>query len=355
MKSTPWAVLAAMILTAFCAFSPVTASAQGRDDAYAVSGVYVDETAANSAEAQQQGFASAYRIGFERLARRLTLPADHARIPQLEGPALERLALSVDVEQERRSGTRYIGRLTVRFDPEGVRSLLQGAGLTIVDTRTAPVLAVPVATPDTSPETLALWREVWEQGGFASELVPLRVAPANLTGAPNWTNAQPFVGAAAATAALYATLRVQGATATADLVEVTAAGPRSRGEVTARIGGTGDAALRGALVSLAEQANLQIQNEYKARTGASTAPQQRSRVSASALYSDQRQWERIKDALEGAASTLISEIRIEAVGREGALVSFSYVGDLDQLGAELNRRGVSLEQSQYGPVLRVRR
>ncbi len=61
----------------------------------------------------------------------------------------------------------------------------------------------------------------------------------------------------------------------------------------------------------------------------------------------------IKNALEGAAQTLISEIRIEAVGREGALVSFSFVGDRAQLEAELLRRGVSLQDSPQGPVLRV--
>ncbi len=42
--------------------------------------------------------------------------------------------------EERRSGTRYIGRLTVRFDPSGMRTLLRQQGLTVVDTRTAPVM-----------------------------------------------------------------------------------------------------------------------------------------------------------------------------------------------------------------------
>jgi hypothetical protein len=80
---------------------------------------------------------------------------------------------------------------------------------------------------------------------------------------------------------------------------------------------------------------------------------QRARLSASALYADQGQWERIKDALEGAARTLISEIRIEAVGRDGALVSFSFVGDREQLAAELARHGVALADTAQGPTLRV--
>ena len=102
---------------------------------------------------------------------------------------------------------------------------------------------------------------------------------------------------------------------------------------------------------MAEQASTRIQSEWKASISAGAG--QRARLSASALYRDQRQWESIKQALEGAAQTLISEIRIEAVGREGALVSFSFVGDRTQLAAELNRRGVRLDDTAMGPVLRV--
>ncbi len=354
MKATPLAALAAFFLAALCAFAPGAASAQGRDNVYAVAGVYVNETAANAAAAQQAGFAAAQRAGFERLVRRLTIPSELVArgMPAVDGAALERLVLSVDVEEERRSTTRYIGRLTVRFDPSSVRTLLRQSSLTVVDTRTAPVLVAPVTTGDVTPEIAAAWREVWSNGGFQEELVPLAVAPATLQGAPAWATAAPFAQGAAAASVLYATLRVQGGIATAALVEVDANARRDRGEVTARIDGTDAAATRAALASLAEQASARLQNEWKGRIA--TGGGQRARVSASALYANQAQWERIKQALEGAAQTLISEIRIEAVGRDGALVSFSFVGDRNQLIAELSRRGVGLEDTAQGPVLRVR-
>jgi len=353
MQVTPFAAFAAFALAALCALAPGAASAQQRDNVYAVSGVYVDETAANAAAAQQAGFAAAQRLGFERLVRRLTVPDELARqgVPLLDDLALERLVLSVDVQEERRSSTRYIGRLTVRFDPSGVRSLLRGYNLAVVDTRTSPVLVAAVAAADVAPETAALWRQVFTEGGFGDELAPLAIAPEGLSGPPAWDTATPFAQTAAAASALFATLRVQGSTLTASLVEVDSNARRERGEVTARVNGADAAALRAALSSLAEQANLRVQNEWKARIA--TGGGQRARVSASALYSSQAQWERIKQGLEGAAATLISEIRIEAVGREGALVSFSFVGDRNQLAAELARRGVRLEDSESGPVLRV--
>lgn len=353
MRGTFTAAFAAIFLGALCALAPGAASAQSRDNVYAVGGVTVDETAANAAAAREAGFAAAQRQGFDRLVRRLTIPQElSARgVPQLDAVALDRLVLSVDVEEERRSGTRYIGRLAVRFDPSGVRTLLRQNGLTVVDTRTAPVLVAALSLPEATPETAALWRQVWAQGGYGDELVPLVVAPEGLQGAPAWNAASPFAQAAGAASALYATLRVQGQTASATLVEIDSNARRDRGEVTARINGSDTNALRSAFASLTEQASMRVQNDWKARIA--TGGGQRARISASALYTDQRQWERIKDALEGAAATLISEIRIEAVGREGALVSFSFVGDEAQLAAELNRRGVRLENSAFGPTLRV--
>jgi hypothetical protein len=352
--SQAWMSLAAFaFVAAFCALAPAPASAQPRDNVYAVGGVQVDETAANAAAARDAGFAAAQARGFERLVRRLSIPEELAArgMPPADAAALERLVLSVDVEEERRSTTRYIGRLTVRFDPTGVRSLMRAQGLTVVDTRTAPVLIAPVASADMTPETLTAWRLAWAQGGFGDELVPLTTAPEALQGTPAWATAAPFAQAAGAASVLYATLRLQGQTATASLVELTADARRDRGEVTSRINGTDPAALRAAFGSLAEQASLRIQNEWKGRIA--TGGGQRARISTSALYRDLAQWTQIKNALEGAAQTLVSDIRIEAVGREGALVSFSFVGAREQLAAELARRGVSLQDSPQGPVLRV--
>jgi len=358
MKSTPWAVLAALILTAvLCAFPAQPASAQapaaGSDNIFRVQGVNVDETAATGAAAQQQGFASAQRIGFQRLVARLTSPDERARIPapQPDPATLDRMVLSTDVEQERRSATHYIGRLTVRFDPLQVRALLRGAGFTLIETRTAPVLIAPVATSDVPADTLALWRDVWTNGGYGQELAPITVAPDALTGAPDWPTAQPFAASAGATSVLYATLHAQGPSLSATLTEVSAQGAVSRGSVSSQVNGADPTALRAALQTLADQANAQVQNAWKARSIAGQPA--RSRVSATALYDNEQQWEQIKQGLQAAATTLISEIRIEAVGRQGALISFTFTGQLDQLGAELNRRGVSLEQGPQGPVLRL--
>ena len=356
MKATPLAAFAALILAAFCAFQASPASAQGanRADIYAVAGVQVDESAANGTAAQTQGFAAAQRSGFERLVKRITLPQDQARlgIPSPDPATLDRLASSVDVENERRSGTRYIARLTVRYNAEAVRTLLRQAGFAIVETRASPMLIAPLGDGTTTPELLTEWRTVWSEGGYGQELVPLALAPATAMSA-DWAALRPYAQAEAAAAAIVAVLRVQGGTATASLREVGPNGITDRGAVSASLGGDANTQRVG-LQSLAQQTNAIIQDAWKARTDATSATGvQRARLSASVLYADQREWERIKSGLEGAAGTMVSEIRIEAVGREGALVSFSFTGERAALTAELARRGIALQDSQFGPVLRA--
>ncbi len=363
MKATPLAVLAAALMAVLCAVSPAPASAQGaasagRADIFTVAGIQVDETAANASAAQAQGFASAARIGFERLVRRITSPADQQRlgVPQPDAATLERLALSVDVESERRSATRYLARLTVRFDPAGTRAVLTQAGYpSAIEQRTAPVLIVALGDASVTPDVATAWRAAWSEGGYGQELAPLALAPANAAGG-DWAAIYPFAQAEAASTAIVATLHVQGSTATASLREVSAQGARDRPAVSAPIAGNDAASLRTALNALARQVSDSVQNDWKARAGggsSSTQTVSRSRVSASALYASQREWEQIKSALEAAAATVISQIRIEAVARNGALVSFSFTGDRAQLAAELARRGVTLSDSPTGPVLRV--
>ncbi len=353
MMLKPLAGLAAFVLAGFCAFMPGPASSQPRD-IYAVSGVQVNETAANAAAAQQAGFATAQRVGFERLVRRLTAPADLAArsVPVVDAPTMERLVISVDVEEERRSATRYIGRLSVRFDPSGMRTLLRSHGLTVLDSRTAPGLVVAQAGLDTPPETLALWRQVWSQGWLWRRACTACAGPGDAA-------RRAVLGQRRACRAR----RRRGLCALRDAARAGLGGERERsgsgrrcaprprrGLGPNRCAGCGSDASR---VGFVGRTNQRPHPERLESCKSPLAAGQRARLSASALYASEPQWERIKQALEGAAQTQISEIRIEAVGREGALVSFSFTGDRAALAAELGRRGVRLEDSAQGPVLRV--
>lgn len=339
------------ICAAFCAFFVGPAAAQqGRGDIFTVAGVRVDQSAPDAAQARTQGLAAAQQAAFERLARRITSAEDQARLtlPRPEAASLDLLVRGVDVEEERRSGTRYLGRFAVRFDPNGVRTALQAAGFKVLETRGAPVL---VATqPGADPAAPASpWRQAWEQGGYAGELLPISLAPAS-AGA-DWPALQPIATAAGAQTVIVATARQTGAALVADLTELSAGGaPTSRGQVSAAVQG-GDAGLPDAYRRLADAANARLQTQWK--TGLSLQASQRTRITVSALYRDMADWTRVKQGLEAAAQTTISDIRIEAIAREGALVTFAHSGSVQDLAQALGRFNLALTQSDQGPVLRA--
>lgn len=334
----------------FCAFFVSPAAAQAaRGDIFLVSGVRVDQTATDAAQARAQGIAAAQRAGFERLARRITSAEDQARltIPRPDDAALNQLVRSVDVEDERRSGTRYLGRFAVRFDPNGVRTALQAAGFQVLETRGAPVLVVtqPVAA-EGGPD---VWRDAWAQGGFAGELLPVIVAGA--TPRADWASLQPLAAAAGAQTVIVATARQTGAALVADLVEFDANGAQTpRGQASAAVQG-GDAGVPEAYRRLAEAANARLQTQWK--TGLTLQAAQRTRIVVSALYRDMAEWTRVKQGLEQAAQTSISDIRIEAIGREGAVVSFAHSGSQEDLSRALERFNLQLTSSSQGPVMRA--
>jgi hypothetical protein len=211
------------------------------------------------------------------------------------------------------------------------------------------MLVVPLVT-DVTPQALDAWRLAWEQGGYDTELMPLIAAPHELVGAPDWVVASRYAQPVGAATALYLDLRIAGDQARATAIEV---GPnglrRDRGTAQVRV----SADLQGSLQALADQVNDRIQSDWKSRL-ASAATQQ-ERVSATVEYASLAEWLRIKSGLEAAAATMIRDIRIEAVARDGALVSFSYIGDRQSLAAELRRHGVQMEETSSGPVLRARR
>ncbi|MBU6371628.1 MAG: DUF2066 domain-containing protein [Alphaproteobacteria bacterium] len=343
----------AAIAAAFCAFLIAPASAAGRNDIYAVAGVRADATAANAQVARATAVAAAQRAAFDRLVRRLVTDQDYARLgaPKPDDVAIDRLVSGIDIADERRSGTRYLATLAVNFDSAAVRAYLTQAGFTLVETRAPPALIV-AQMPDAAPGLSEAWRQAFEQGGYSQELAPVTVAPATVTGPPAWPTAQSAAAAAGAASAIFATARTASGMVVADLVEVGPSGARTeRGQVSAPLG-TGDAALSPALQKLAEAVVGRLQADWK-QTLASGGGQ-RTRITVTAVFSSREQWAQIKRALSAATTTIVSDVRIDGVARDGALISFSYVGAPAQLAAEFGRSGVDAVSDGATMTLRVR-
>ncbi len=175
VRAAPLLVLWMVLVCSF------PAHAQGVADAFTVRGVDVDVTAANPQAAKDQAISQGQREAFRVLLERLTAPADHARLPKVDGTQYVR---DFSVQSERSSPARYLATLTVRFNPTAVRKLLQGAGIAYAEPRNRSMVVVPVfkTTPTAKPvlwEDANPWRAAWVAQG-AGGLVPL-VVPAGDT------------------------------------------------------------------------------------------------------------------------------------------------------------------------------
>jgi hypothetical protein len=146
--------------------------------------------------------------------------------------------------------------------------------------------------------------------------------------------------------------QAKGASLEAALIEV---GPenvrRDLGTLTARIG-PGEEGFPAAFAQLAQMVNAKLQAEYKQRL-LSGQEQPGARLTVEALYTTLAEWLQLKKTMEAAARTLVSDVRIDAVSGQGALVSLGFAGSFEQLQADFARSGGALERTPKGALLRL--
>ncbi len=144
---------------------------------YTVSDIAVDVTAASAVEARNRALEEAKRRALDRLLRRLTLPEDWGRLPMTETLEVEPLVAGIAVDEEKLSATRYVARITVRFDGAAVQRLLREAGIAAVLRPSDPLLVLPVTVQeDGTWRAFAAedpWRAAWLEEGVRNTLLTL--------------------------------------------------------------------------------------------------------------------------------------------------------------------------------------
>ena len=145
-------------------------------DVYTVIGVPVDATDVNAAAAREDARKDGEKRAYRMLLERLTLDADHARLPPPTDRSLDDLVSGFEVANERTSGVRYLANYTFHFNADAVRSLLRNAQIPYCETPSKPLVLLPVfeggAVPalwdDPNP-----WRDAWTANTPPAGLVPL--------------------------------------------------------------------------------------------------------------------------------------------------------------------------------------
>lgn len=149
------------------------------EDIFSASRVPVDVTADSDLEAKQRGLAEAKATAINILFARIVRREDFQRLPDIDAQQLETLLRDIAIESEKFGGGRYVADITVRFKAPEVRALLSENGIAFAETRSRPLVLLPVYL---SPRGLLLWaqdnpwltawREVQMRPGLAPIIVP---------------------------------------------------------------------------------------------------------------------------------------------------------------------------------------
>jgi len=170
--------LAAFWLLAACA-AGLSQAARADVEVYTVSRIPVDVTAETAAAARESALAEGHREAYRRLMSRLVLEADAADVPDLDQAQIAQLVQYFSVVDEKTSAVRYLAELTFRFKPDAVRDLFRDHRLRFTETRSKPLLVLPIyLTPAGEVllwEEANLWAFAWAGRDMSEELVPLLI------------------------------------------------------------------------------------------------------------------------------------------------------------------------------------
>jgi len=299
-------------------------------DAFTVRGVLVDETAETQVIARRNAIGAGQLLAARQLIDRLTLPEDRFAAPPLDAARAARMVSGFQVEEERLAAGRYIARLSVSFDPEAVRNLLEAYGVPFVQSRARPAVVIPLWVQG---EEALLWEanpwlDAWRTAGTADELVPV-IAPTGDLGDFAAIEAEQAnvlnMRALRQIADRYGADRVLVAWAAATgedlasgrMIEINFA----RGGERINHGALGV----GTLEDLVRNASASLQEDWKRRV--MVRDPYLSDMTVSVLFNSANEWMRLQSALGG--EPLVQDARLDALMADGALMTLKHRGRQD--------------------------
>ncbi|MFV3073424.1 DUF2066 domain-containing protein [Niveispirillum fermenti] len=373
--------LSAVLLAAGLA---LPAAAQGGNDLFTVRDVSVDIAAASPAAARDQGVREAQRKAFNLLFDRLTVDGTRAGLGDVPADSIDRMVGSFEVQEERTSATRYVGRLAIRFNPVAVRDFMRVHGVAYAEVMSKPVLVIPVDQTGDAPvlwQAETAWRQAWAdlapQGGLVPVIVPYGEAPdvadigvdQALSGdgealrriAERYGAGEAAVVVATGSPAQGLTINVAlhpmgGAPEHFTLTQSPVAGDPAgtapsglvdTGQAEAAAPLTVDPTLRAAV----EAVTHRLEERWTAASVIQAGTESGMTVTVS--FTDREGWLETRKRL--ASLPIITRATVVSLSREGASLDLRHKGGLEQLRTALAQRDLLLEDGPEGPALRLAR
>ncbi len=308
-------------------------------DPFTVAGVPVDATGESAIEAQtiaiSEGQVAAARIILDRL----TLGSERASkgLPEITNENVAKLIRALDISNEKRSANRYLGNIKVAFNPSQVQSFLRQNGFTMVSTQTRERVVIPIL----SGEALWSdndWEKVWQSGDQAYSLTPVRAISGGSTSLTASQARSGDLNALQSIGQRYGVQQILVAEASQSILGVTVS-------LTDISLDTGERQNLGTVTGQDyQQASLAaialLEDQWKA---ASVSLAENAEImTVSVLYRTHRDWQSLQDAINGSAQ--IQGARLDALSKDGALMTVTYGGNFDRLRNELSYKGVTIER-----------
>ena len=308
-------------------------------DPFTVSSISVDATGKTPIEAQTLAIREGQARAANILLERLTIAAERAEkgsVPVSEENAAK-LIRSMEIDNEKRSATRYLGDITVGFNPSAMQAYLRQADLTMISSQSRERLVVPLSNGQI--DTQSAWFQAWVKSGSQYALTPVRALSEEQ--ALTLPVTAPAIAALDkdALAQLGGMFNAQQILVADDLggyVKVT--------DVSLDNGNVSNFSVNGGPSAVI--ARLEADWKQAAVSVAANAVD----MPVSILYDSQSEWLRLKDAINGSAQ--IQDARLDAISKDGALMTITYGGDMSRLRNELAFKGVDVrEDPKLGVVL----
>ena len=338
-------ILLGLMLTSIWLFANAEAA-----DPFTVAGVPVDATGPSAIAAMTTARENGRVRAAQALIDRLTLPEEReskSLIP-LTKESVAPLIRSISMANEKRSASRYLGDMTVAFTPSLIQQYLVDNGLTMISNQSRPRLVLPVL--DGTPLwTDNGWSAAWQSGIYEHALTPVK-AIAKSQGDPSLIDE---IGASAIdmralvragqryglNQILVAEARTSGSGVKVKVTDVAIDTGQTRKLGT--VSGRDFKSAAASVVSL-------LETDWK-ETSVSNS-NNAAQMTVSVLYRSHDEWLNLQDAING--STQIQDARLDALSKDGALMTLTYAGDIARLENELSFKGVEIKNHpQYGVVL----
>ena len=304
----------------------ITAISAHAADPFTVSGIAVDATGDSPIEAQTLAIRDGQARAANILLERLTVESERlakGTVPVSEDNAAKMIR-AMEIDNEKRSSTRYLGDITVAFNPSAMQAYLRQSELTMISSQARDRLVIPLSNGIIDTESA--WFQAWENSGAEHALTPIRALSADqaatLLSKTLDMNTLKEIGSSFGVQQILVADDLGGYVKAMDI----ALDSEMRSEFS----------LNGGPLAVISK----LENDWKQASVSVAANAVEMPISI--LYDSHSEWLRLKEAINGSAQ--IQDARLDALSKDGALMTITYGGDINRLRNELAFKGVDVRQ-----------